>query len=406
MAGPGLDMFGEEERDAILAVLSQRNLSRYRFDDAAGGSEPSFTYRFERDLETFSGAAHCLGMNSCTSALLAGLWAAGIGPGDEVIVPGYTFVATMAAVSYTGATVVLAEVDEALGLDPEAVRSVVTSKTRAIIAVHMLGRPCDMGRLTTVARECGAILVEDCAQAAGGSFGGKQLGTFGAFGAYSLNVFKTFTAGDGGVLLTNDTDLYNRAFAIHDHGARPLRLGVAEADGLLGLNLRMHEVTGAMAWAQLSKLPANLARLRQLRSSLADAIGNFHGGHVVHAADPHGDCATVLLIRFDDADNCQRVAKHLGVRRLSDSGKHNYANIPQLASMTLPHAIPSAEPSPEKFRLGALPRTDDYLARSIALSVGVSDSYLGAGYGLNIHSDEADVHTVAHRFLSAVRGGA
>jgi dTDP-4-amino-4,6-dideoxygalactose transaminase len=403
MPGPGLETFDEAEVDAVLAVLRERKLSRYRFDEGSTREAPSFTYRFERDLEALSGARHCLGLNSCTSALLAGMWALGIGPGDEVIVPGYTFVAPMAAVGYCGATIVLADIDDSLTLDPASVAARITPKTRAIVAVHMLGAPCDLDPLLELARRHGLVLIEDCAQAGGGAYRGRTLGTHGVFGAYSLNIFKTFTAGDGGVLLTNDEALYKRAFAIHDHGAAPFRLGVTDNDGLFGLNLRMHELTGAVAWAQLKKLSSNISRLRALKTLFRDSIGDLRGAAVpASVTDPEGDCATVLPYIFREVSTAVRVAAALGTHTLDRSGKHNYANIPQLAGPSVPRAIARGSDVPNVFRRGDLRKTDDILMRTVALSVGVSDSYLGTNFGISINSDPETVTRAATRFRSAV----
>jgi dTDP-4-amino-4,6-dideoxygalactose transaminase len=196
---------------------------------------------FERACESLMKVKHCLALNSCTSALLAGLSGLGIGPGDEVIVPGYTFIASIAAVTYARAIPVLAEIDESLTLDPQDVERKIGPRTRAMIAVHMLGAPCDMDALREIAARHKLFLIEDVAQACGGSYKGAPLGSSGDFGAFSLNIFKTITAGDGGLFTTGSTPLYERAFAFHDHGSKPLRLGLADADSMLGLNLRMNE---------------------------------------------------------------------------------------------------------------------------------------------------------------------
>lgn len=396
MPGPGLGMFGPEERAAVLEVVESGEMSRYRFDDD-GAALPSKTYLFERELERVTGARHCLGTNSCTTALLTGLWAAGLGPGDEVIVPGYTFVASIAAIAYTGAVPVLAEIDESLTIDPEDVRRKITGRTRAVMAVHMLGAPCDLQALERIAGEHGLLLIEDCAQAGGGSYNGRALGTWGAFGAFSLNVFKTFTAGDGGVLLTGDTGLYERAFAIHDHGARPNRVGVADARSCLGLNFRMHEMTGAVAGAQLKKLPGILCRLRANKAVLRDTIGVLPAcrERIVH--DAAGECATVLAYVFDSAERAQAVAKALGTITLDRSGKHYYANMPQLSGRALPTRVLEGE-----YGAGLLPRTDALLPRTLALSVGVVDSYLGTGFGIDVHAGQSRIDEVAASFRRSV----
>jgi dTDP-4-amino-4,6-dideoxygalactose transaminase len=400
MPGPGLDVIGLEELKEVDEVLRTRQMSRYRFGDEA--SAPSKVYQFERELEALTGARHCLGMNSCTTALLAGMWASGIGPGDEVIVPAYTFVASIAAVAYTGATPVLAEIDGGLTLDPDDVRRRITPRTRAVLAVHMLGTPCNLSGLSAVCQEHGLQLFEDCAQAGGGSYQGRALGTHGVFGAFSLNVFKTFTAGDGGVLLTNDTDVYSRAFALHDHGARPLRLGVADANSYLGLNFRMHELTGAVALAQVRKLPMILERIRSSKAKLLEAIGTVPHVRERTLHDPSGECATVAAFTFDTEERAAAAASRLGTIPLSGSGKHNYANIPQLAAMPLPRGIQLERRPASTVAAGAFPQTDSILARTVALSVGVVDSYLGAGFGINIHSTDHDIDAAARTFRAAV----
>lgn len=396
MAGPGLDMFGPEERAEVLDVIESRQLSRYRFDDD-GSAAPSKTFLFERALERYTGVRHCLGMNSCTTALLAGLWASSIGPGDEVIVPGYTFVASIASICYAGATPVLAEIDSSLTLDPEDVLRKITPQTKAIMAVHMLGAPCDMDALTRIADERGLLLIEDCAQAGGGFYKGRALGTFGTFGAFSLNVFKTFTAGDGGVLLTNDTELYQRAFAIHDHGAKPNRVGVMDVNSLLGLNFRMHELTGAVAGAQLKKLPGILARLRHNKTLLRDLIGAIPEcrERVIYCRE--GECATVLAYTFESGERAQSLARALNTITLDRSGKHNYANMPQLRGRARPAGSVAGS-----FEAGHLPQTDSLLSRTIALSVGVVDSYLGTSYGIDIHADQTRIQEVAELFRAKV----
>jgi dTDP-4-amino-4,6-dideoxygalactose transaminase len=331
-------------------------------------------------------------MNSCTSALLVGLLACEIGPGDEVIVPGYTFVAPIAAVAYTGATAVLAEIDESLTLDPEDVRQKITRRTKAVIAVHMLGVACNMDALTKLAKEHGVLLIEDCAQAAGGSFRNRALGTFGKFGAFSLNVFKTFTAGDGGVLCTDDEELFRRAFAIHDHGTRPYRLGVADDDALLGLNLRMHELTGAVAGVQLARLAGILKRLRDNRAVLREAIGVLPAARERPDADPDGSCATVICYTFRTVEMATRAGQAVSTMPLSRSGKHNYANIPQLGRPVRRLGVAStAAPSVRNHQPGALPRTDEILARTLGLSVGVVDSYLGTGIGVRIVDSQESI---------------
>jgi dTDP-4-amino-4,6-dideoxygalactose transaminase len=406
MPGPGLDLYGEEEKSALLKVLAERSMSRYRFN-SDDNVEPSQVYQFERAFERYTCSKHCIGMSSCTSALLVGAWATGIGGGMEVIVPGYTFVAPIAAMAYAGATPVLAEIDESLTLDPDDVERKINARTRALLVVHMLGAPGKLDVLHALAKKHGLLLFEDCAQAGGGSYQGRSLGTWGAFGAFSLNVFKTFTSGDGGILLTGDTQLYEDAFAIHDHGARPFRKGVADADSFLGLNFRMHEVTGALARVQLEKLPEILRALRGMRDAFVDSVGDLPLANLRPLNDKDGDCATVVVYQFDTPAVASAVARELGTITLADSGKHNYANIRQLKGRKLPRAYGALKEDrnqlfEQRYELGTLPKTDSLLARSIAISVGVNDSYLGSGFGLNIHASKDDITSRASELRNAV----
>lgn len=402
MAGPGLSFFGEEEKKLLIEVIDSQQLWRYRF--AQEGEEmPSKVYCFEHEFETYLGSKHCIGMNSCTSALFAALSALGIGPGDEVIVPGYTFIASISAIAYVRATPILCEIDSSFTLDPEDVQRRITSRTRAILAVHMLGAPCDMDSLTHIAKEYGIAIIEDVAQACGGEYKGQKLGSIGKIGAFSLNIFKTITAGDGGVLATSDSKLYERAFAIHDHGSKPFRLGVADDESLLGLNLRMHEFTGAIALAQARKLPLIMKQLRTQKARFIDALGPIPHAQRRFLNDPEGECGTVLVLIFDSSERAARIAKAQGSQRLIESKKHYYGSMKQLLNYSMPkrNGCPFECPSYSSntvYHQGQLPHTDDLLSRSIALSVGVVDSYLGTSFGINVLSSPEQVEQIASEF--------
>ena len=177
---------------------------------------------------------------------------------------------------------------------------------------------------------------------------------------------------------------------------------MADADSFLGLNFRMHELTGAVAGAQLRKLPSILARLRESRARLKAAIGPVPRARVRRCHDEEGDCATVLAYTFETAALAGAVAEGLGTITLAASGKHNYANIPQLARRAMPFdSCPQggdARPLRGTYEPGTLPRTEDLLARTVALSVGVVDSYLGTGFGINVRSGEDEIERAAERF--------
>ena len=223
MPGPGLDLLGAEELAEVAEVLASGHLARYGPDDE---SFPAKVRRFEETVAELAGTGYALAVNSGTSALFLALVGLGIGPGDEVIVPGFTYVATISSVVYARARPVLAEVDETFDLDPADVEARITPRTRAIIAVHMLGNPARIAELRAVADRHGLALIEDCAQAFGATYRGRWVGSHGAAGTYSFNEYKTITSGDGGMIVTNDEGLYRRAFAMHDQGHSPFRSDV------------------------------------------------------------------------------------------------------------------------------------------------------------------------------------
>ncbi len=402
LTGPGMQLFGAEELSEITEVLASRELCRYPFV-SQNWSSPSKVDQFEMAVQDWTGATHCIAMNSCTSALLTGLWAAGVGPGDEIIVPGYTFVAPIAAIAYTGATPILAEIDETLTLDVDDVRRRITCRTRGILAVHALGAPCNIGALMELAQSHGINLFEDCAQAVGASYGGAALGTFGTFGAFSLNPFKTITTGEGGALLTNDADFYSRAYAIHDHGQCPgRRSGTSQPAALLGLNFRMHGLAGAIGLAQLRRLPGILRVLRQNKRRLADLIGALPRCTERPIHEPGCECATVLGYIFDDAALADAVACALGTDTLINTGKHYYGNVPELCQG---HRAVAARVQQSSFSYPrrSLPRTDDILARTVLVSVGVVDAASGATRGIDIRATDEDIEAFSAEFSGIVR---
>lgn len=402
MPGPGWYLVGEDERRAVLEVLTSRHLTRYRFD-AQEDTDVSKTMLLERALSKVLHVDHVLAVNSGTSALLCGLQALGIGPGDEVIVPGYTFIASIASVVLSGATAVLAEVDESLTIDPDDVRRKLTPSTKAIMAVHMIGGPADLSSITDLARACGCAVVEDVAQALGGRYRGAALGTVGDVGAFSLNVGKTITSGDGGFLTTRSRDLYERAFSFHDHGFRPDRAGVADDGPMLGLNLRMNELAGALALAQVSRLDDILARCRHHKGILTEVLSGLAGVTPRRSNDPEGDCATAHVLRFDSAQRARTAAAALGGRTLAESPKHNYATMPQLARF---RGTVEDQGRVRHGHPGHLPRTDALLGRCVALSIGVVDGYLGTLGGIDVLDDPQRVRTKAERVLRIIEASA
>src|SRR5437763_11474299 len=253
---PGGMEVGDEELEALERVVRSRNLFRYY----GVGDGPDEVAAFEREFAEHFGARHALCGKAGSSALFCGLLGAGVGPGDEVIVPAYPWNATPNAVIATGALPVLAEIDDSLTLDPADVEARITPRTRAILPVHMRGAPADMRALTELAQEHGLVVVEDVCQAAGASFEGRRLGTFGDAGAFSLQFNKIITTGEGGVMITDRDDVYDLAIDVHDCAGRARR--EAGLPRYPGWNFRASELIGAVARVQLGRLDGLLERMR------------------------------------------------------------------------------------------------------------------------------------------------
>ena len=311
---------GKEEADAVTRVIMSGSMFR-------SGSQYSEVEKFEKEFREKMGVNHCLCMTNGTSAIATGLASLGVGPGDEVIVPGYTFIATATAVLMVGAIPVIADIDETLTIDVDDVERKLSAKTKAVIPVHMQGIPCNMGRLTELTKKHGFYIVEDTCQADGGSYKGKRLGTIGDCGAYSFNQFKIISAGEGGAFVTNDIKLFERAIIYHDCGCPfwPYETPISERL-FSGGNMRISEITGAIMRVQLGRLDGILTDLRRVRKTIADAVQNISGIKINPSNDTDGDCGVCLPFIFDDVETAIKFEENLpGSHRPINTGKHVYS---------------------------------------------------------------------------------
>ena len=394
MPGPGAYWFGKEEMEAVLEVMKSGYLFRYGSE-----SDPKFLHKvstLEKEFARYCGAKFALATSSGTSSLVSSALALGLKPGDEIIVPAYTFVASYSSVIFAGIVPVLAEIDESLTLDPDDIERRITPRTKAIMPVHMLGNPCDMDRIMAVARKHNLLVLEDSCQAAGASYKGKKIGTIGDIGAFSLNIFKTINSGDGGLIVTNDKILYETAFGIHDQGHKPMRFGVEVGTrNVLGLNFRMNEITAAVGLAQLNKIDLIVDTLRQKREKFKSLISKAKGFKFRTLNDPDGDCATICTVIFDSKSQAEKVSRTLGSKTVDKSGWHVYSNMEHV----LNHLKKVGQPHTK----GSYPKTDDILSRSMNISIGVVDGGLGAGWGININSTDSEIVAAAKEFINACK---
>jgi len=292
---PGFEIIGKEEREEILDVLSRRMLFRYEFDEQRKGIYK--VEAFEKAFATYCGVRHALAVSSGTAALRVALAAAGISPGDEVITQGFTFVATWESILDAGAIPVFAEVDDSLCMDPTDLEGKISPRTKAILPVHMCGAHARIPEILQVADRHGIPVIEDTAQSCGGKLKGKSLGSFGKMGTFSFDSVKTMTTGEGGMIITNDGDLYIRASEYHDHGHdhNPKLPRGLEKRRFTGMNYRMMELQGALGLAQLGKLDQVILRnQRKNKARIKEALSRIDQVSFRHIPDPEGDTATFL----------------------------------------------------------------------------------------------------------------
>jgi len=407
-----MELIGEEEIQEVLDVLRGGYLFRYGISLGAE-VDPRFkgkVYQVEREIAAYCGVRYAVAVNSGTSALLTALAGLGVGPGDEVIVPGYTFIASLSSIIYARAVPVLAEVDRSFNLDPADVQAKITARTKAIMAVHMTGNPARLDELRRIADENKLLLIEDCAQAFGASYKGRPVGAIGHAGAFSFNVYKTITSGDGGMVVTDNEEVYRRCFAFHDQGHSPLRTGVEIGQRpFVGLDFRFTELQAAVLIPQFRKLPRILGHLRANKKRFKEIIADLPGLEFRQLPDPEGDCATMLTVILPGEETARRIARDLGTKVVADAGWHVYSNMEQiLEQRTLtPEKCPftcspyTSRGGEMRYSKGMLPRTDALLARSINIGIGVSDPGLGSAFGVTMRDGLKEVEERAARFRQA-----
>lgn len=358
---------GIREMAAALRVLAKGDLGRYY---SRGVSE---TERFEQSLRATIGVEHALAVNSGTSALICALVGAGVGPGDEVLVPAYTWVSTAAAPLAVGAVPVLVEIDSSLTIDPIDIKRKITPHTKAIIPVHMINLVCDMDPIMAIAKEHDLVVIEDACQAIGLSYHGRRVGSIGDAGAFSFNQHKNIKSGEGGAFLTNNARMYSRASMYHDVGHYE-RVGRAATDEPLfvGVNYRMPELSAAILRPQLKRLDAQIERRRSRRRYLIEQLNS--GSHAGFTLNPHHDPddAVGIALSFDDPDEARRFGELKGARRLIDTGRHVYTNWQSILAKRSAH--PALDPygwahRPIDYSPDSCPETLDILARTCTVEL-------------------------------------
>lgn len=363
---------GQEELCAIEGVIQSRALFKIN-------NHGQDAMHAEEEMKEKFGTAHALLMTSGHAALASALIGMGIGPGDEVIVPAYTYISSAMAVVEAGAMPVIVDVDESLTLCPKSFEAAITTHTKAVIPVHIQGFPCKMDEICRIAKEHGILVLEDACQADGGSFGGKRLGTIGDAGALSFNYYKIIAAGEGGALLTNQKSIFEKALIYHDSGAVAYfgdQLSGVDTELFCGTEYRTNGISAAILREQLKKLDGILADLRKNKAYIMAGIGDLC--RFVPSNDAEGDCGTTIALRFDTAEQASRFAQADGIGGTIPfyTGKHVYKNWTPIMNkrgalhpLMDPFKMEANKDIVPDYREDMCPQTLDLLSKAVYLSV-------------------------------------
>lgn len=375
---PGFEIFGDAEHRHVQDVLDTGVLFRYGFDAARKGHWKARS--FEKELARRCGTTHCHLCSSGTAALSIALAACGVGAGDEVVLPPFTFVASFEAVLQAGAVPVFSEIDETLCLDPDAIEARLSPRTKAIMPVHMCGSMARIDEIQDLCRRKGLLLIEDTCQSIGASYQGIALGAFGNMGCFSFDPVKTITCGEGGAVITDSGDLYQKAHAFADHGHDHIGNDRgAEEHPILGCNYRISELNAAVGLAQLSKLDMILSTQRRHKSAIKTAIKRHDHLQFRRLPDEEGDSATFLSFMLPDEDQARQVNKELAAAGVDgcfywyDNNWHYLRRWHHLKKMKVAArlAVQDAAHFPN-FESVVLPRSDAIMSRTISMQIKLS----------------------------------
>lgn len=386
--GLGRALIGKEEEELLLDVIRRKEPFRYY---GCGAAMPPMAAALEKEFREMMGTKYALAVTSGTAALEVALGALEIGPGDEVIVPAWSWDSCWTSVVRVGAQPVLAEIDRTLCLDPSEIARLRTPRTKAVMVIHYQGVSADMDPICAEARKAGLKVIEDCAESPGVTYRGKRVGSIGDIGTYSFQYAKSMTSGEGGMVVTSDPRLYERSVRMHDLGLfRPYheQLLKPREPRFSGSQFRMSELAAAVALAQLRKLDGLRARCRAAQDRILAKIRDLPGLEFRHIPDPSGDTGFEIYFWLKTPDLASRMVKALGewnvpAAKASGTGFHFLLEHCKNGRAHAPGASPFAgfkEWPAKGYRPGDFPRSEDLMGRYVALQVGVLYSKEDADY--------------------------
>jgi 8-amino-3,8-dideoxy-alpha-D-manno-octulosonate transaminase len=307
---PGMELFGAEERKEVMDVLETGALFRYGHENIRKGMWKA--KEFEDAVCQYTGAQYAHAVTSGSTAVAAMMASSGIGHGDEVIVPPFTFVAPIETVFLGGALPVFGEIDETFCLSAEGIEKAITPKTKAVLLVHMCGAAGDIDGILDVCKRNNLVLMEDCGQALGAFYKGKSVGLYGTAGSFSFDYFKIATCGEGGVIITNDKEMYDKMDQVSDHGHTHFgdNRGM-EPHQYMGFNYRISELNAAIGLAQMRKIPKMVADNKKNKKYLKDRLKEINGLTFRDLPDEEGDSATFINFLFPTKELTEKAFKQL-----------------------------------------------------------------------------------------------
>ncbi|MCP4411340.1 MAG: DegT/DnrJ/EryC1/StrS family aminotransferase [Gammaproteobacteria bacterium] len=375
---PGFELFDEAEKQQVMEVMENGFTFRYNFDHIRNGLWK--TREMEQLLEEKLSVKHAHLVSSGTAALSTALMAAGIGAGDEVIVPPFTFVATIESIVAAGAIPIFAEIDETLCLSVDGIEAVISDRTKAVNVVHMCGSMPYIDKIIAVCRKYNLTLLEDACQAIGASYKGVALGTIGDVGSYSFDSVKTISCGEGGAIVTQNDAIYQNAHMYSDHGHDHIGDDRGEeSHPIMGMNYRISEMNAALGLAQLRKLDRILEIQRRNKNIIKDAMKSFAEVSFRTLPDESGDNAGFLSFMLPSTERAQEINLKLAEAGIGgcfywyDNNWHyvkNWKHIHEMkSSARLPIHLNQNLPDYSKLQL---PLSDAIMSRTISMLIGLS----------------------------------